>query len=194
MPPIRKPSARLHVRADVPAMTGSPHNKKFGSKSAKKPATHLHAFQNVRVFAAALDADASPLVILFNALLENDLREDNGKIEQLPKDSLVIVQSLLVHGVVRNISTLKVVVEEFAQRLFKVCTSSSVISSWRSLHTMSALRSEDTVGRFRTIVDMKRNHVANNWAKHYVGTALRPQFAFYWTVRVCDRSTRSCDG
>ena len=34
---------------------------------------------------------------------------------------------------------------------------------------MSALRSEDTVGRFRTIVDMKRNHVANNWAKHYVG-------------------------
>ena len=49
--------------------------------------------------------------------MENDLREDNGKIEQLPKHSLVIVQSLLVDGVVRNTSTLKIVFEEFARRL-----------------------------------------------------------------------------
>ena len=74
-------------------------------KFAKKPAIHLHAFQDVRVLAAALNADANPSVILFNALLENDLREDNGKIEQL------------VDGVVRNTSTLKIVVEEFARRL-----------------------------------------------------------------------------
>ena len=33
---------------------------------------------------------------------------------------LVIVQSLLVNGVVRNIATLKVVVEEFAHRLHPV--------------------------------------------------------------------------
>ena len=51
------------------------------------------------------------LSYFFNALLETDLREDNGKIEQLPK------HSLLVDGVVRNTSTLKIVVEEFARRL-----------------------------------------------------------------------------
>ena len=40
-------------------------------KAPKKPAIHLHAFQDVRVFAAALDADADP------SLLENDLPEDS---------------------------------------------------------------------------------------------------------------------
>ena len=39
------------------------------------------------------------------------------KIEQIPMHGLVIVQSLLVNGVVRNISTLKVVDDEFAHRL-----------------------------------------------------------------------------
>ena len=34
---------------------------------------------------------------------------------------------------------------------------------------MSAVRSEDTVERFRTGVGMKRNYVANNWTNHYVG-------------------------
>ena len=34
---------------------------------------------------------------------------------------------------------------------------------------MSAVRSQDTVERFRTSVEMKRNCVANNWTKHYVG-------------------------
>ena len=106
--PIWKPSARLHVRADLPAMTDQSREtkqQKVVKKFAKKPAIHLHAFQDVRVLAAALNADANPSVILFNALLENDLREDNGKIEQL------------VDGVVRNTSTLKIVVEEFARRL-----------------------------------------------------------------------------
>ena len=57
---------------------------------------------------------------------------------------------------------------------------------------MSAVRSEDTVERFRTSVDMKRNHVANNWAKHYlVIDVVRAKFAFYLTLRVCDRSTRT---
>ena len=98
-------------------------------------------------------------------------------------------------GVVRNISTLKVVLEELTTA-FKRCTLSSVTSSRRILHTMSAVRSEDTVERFRTIVDMKRNHVANYRAKHYVGIdAVRAKFAFYLTLRVCGRSTRTvgCD-
>ena len=56
-------------------MTKSPNNKRFG-KNKNAPAIHLHAFQDVRVFAAALDADADPPVILFNARLENDLPED----------------------------------------------------------------------------------------------------------------------
>ena len=43
-------------------------------------------------------------------------KTDEKKNEQLPKHSLAIVQSLLVNGVVRNISTLQVVVEEFAHR------------------------------------------------------------------------------
>ena len=118
--PIWKPSARLHVRADLPAMTDQSQEskqQKVVQQFAKKPAIHLHAFQDVRILAAALNADANPSVILFNALLENDLRKDNGKIEQLPKHSLVIVQGLLVDGVVPNTSTLKIVVEEFARRL-----------------------------------------------------------------------------
>ena len=62
---------------------------------------------------------------------------------------------------------------------------------------MSAVRSEDTVERFRTSVDMKRNHVANNWTKHCVGiVVVRAKFVFYLRLRVCDRSTRTdgCDG
>ena len=118
--PIWKPNARLHVRADLPAMTDQSRvskQQKAVKKIAKNPAIHLHAFQDVRVFAAALNADANPSDILFNALLEKDLRDDNGKIEQLPKHTLNIVHSLLVDGVVRNTSTLKIVVEEVARRL-----------------------------------------------------------------------------
>ena len=62
---------------------------------------------------------------------------------------------------------------------------------------MSAVRSEDTVERFRTSVDMKRNHSANHCAKHYVEIdVVRAKYAFYLTLRVCDRSTRTdgCDG
>ena len=77
---------------------------------------------------------------------------------------LVIVQSLLVNVVVRNIATLKVELKS-SPTAFKRCTLSSVISSWRILHTMSAVRSEDTVERFRTGVGMKRNYVANKWTK-----------------------------
>ena len=120
--PIWKPSVRLHVRAGLPAMTDQSREskqQKVVKNFAKNPGIHLHAFQNVRVFAEALDADANPSVILFNALLEKDLREDSGKIEQLQQHNLVIVQSLLVDGVVRNTSTLKIVVEEFARRLQK---------------------------------------------------------------------------
>ena len=61
MQPIKKPSARLHARADLPAW----------KNILKKTAIHLHAFQDVRVFAATLDADADPPVILFNALLDS---------------------------------------------------------------------------------------------------------------------------
>ena len=89
----------LPVRADLPAMTDQSRESKQ-QKVVKK----IPAFQDVRVFEAALNADANPSVIRFNALLEKDLREDSGKIEQLPKHSLVIVQSLLVNGVVRNTS------------------------------------------------------------------------------------------
>ena len=53
------------------------------------------------------------------------------------------------------------------------------------------MSSEDTVERFRTSVDMKRNHVANNWAKHYVGIIVCAKCAFYLTLRMCDRSTRT---
>ena len=58
-------------------MTENPNNEKFGKKTPKKPAIQLHAFQDVRAFAAALDADADPPVTLFNARLDNDLREDS---------------------------------------------------------------------------------------------------------------------
>ena len=75
---IKQPHTRLHVRADLLAMTESPNNRRFEKKKTpKRPAIHLHAFQDVRVFAAALDADADPPVILFNSRLENDLREDS---------------------------------------------------------------------------------------------------------------------
>ena len=57
-------------------MTESPNNK-HRKKPPQKTATHLHAFQGARVFAAALDADANPPVILSNAVFENDLREDS---------------------------------------------------------------------------------------------------------------------
>ena len=72
--------------------------QKVVKKIAKNPAIHLHAFQDVRVFAAALNADANPSDILFNALLEKDLREDNGKIEQLPKHNLPMVWLNIVHA------------------------------------------------------------------------------------------------
>ena len=75
----------------------------------------------MRVSAAGLDADANPPVIIFNVFLENDLREDSGT-EHLPMHSLVVVQSLLVDGVVRNISVMKVVVEEFAHWLQELHT------------------------------------------------------------------------
>ena len=39
----------------------------------------MHTFQDVRVFATALNADVDPSVILFNVLMENDLREDSCK-------------------------------------------------------------------------------------------------------------------
>ena len=74
--PVKKPSVRLHVRADLPAMAESPRNKKVLENQPKKHAIHLHAFQD-GVFAAALDADPNPPVILFNAPLEKDLREDS---------------------------------------------------------------------------------------------------------------------
>ena len=77
MQQIKKPSTRLHVRADLPAMTESPNNKMFGIKAPKKTCNPSACVQDVRVFAAALDADADPPVILFNASLENDLREDS---------------------------------------------------------------------------------------------------------------------
>ena len=51
--------------------------------------------------------------------------------------------------------------------------------------------------RFRKNVDMKRNHVSNKWATNYVVTdVVRAHFAFYLTLHVCDRSTRTdgCDG
>ena len=191
--PIWKPSARLHVRADLPAMTDQSREfkqQKIVKQIAKNPAIHLHAFQDVRVFAAALNADANPSVILFNALLENDLREDNGKIEQLPKHSLVIVQSLLVDGVVRNTPTLKIVVEEVARRLQAPYPAISDLFLEDSAQ-LSAVRSEDNVERCRTSVDMKRNHIAINWVKHYVWIVVCAKCAFYLTLRVCDRSTRT---
>ena len=64
--PIWKPSARLHVRADLPAMSDQSREskqQKVVKKIAKNSAVHLHAFQDVRVFAAALDADVNPSVI-----------------------------------------------------------------------------------------------------------------------------------
>ena len=105
------PECPTSVRAELAQLKMTDQSReskqqKVVKKIAKNPAIHLHAFQDVRVFAAALNADANPSVILFNALLENDLREDTRKIGQLPKHSLVIVQSLLVDGVVRNTSTL----------------------------------------------------------------------------------------
>ena len=54
-----------------------PKQQKVLEKAPKTLAIHLHAFQDVLVFAAALDADADPPVILFNARVENDLREDS---------------------------------------------------------------------------------------------------------------------
>ena len=156
-------------------------NKRLQEKSAKNPAIHLHAFQDARVFAAALNADANARVILFNDLLENDIREDSGQNEQLSKHSLVIVQSLLVHGVVRNISTLKIVVEEFAHRLQTPYLVISDLFLEDSAHDPS--------------VDMRRNHVPNNWAEHHVGIVVCAKFAIYLTLRVCDTSTRTvCDG
>ena len=57
---------------------------------------------------------------------------------------------------------------------------------------MSAVRSEKTVERFRTSVGIKRNHIANNWAKHNIGIdVVRAKFALQLTLRVCDRSART---
>ena len=120
-------------------MTESPNNKRFEKKTPKKLAIHLHAFQDVRVFAAALDADADPPVILFNARLEKDLREKTvEKNEQLPKHGFVIVQSLLVSGVVCNITTLKVVVEEFAHGLQALHPAISDLFLEDSAHDVSS--------------------------------------------------------
>ena len=159
-------------------------------KFAKNSAIHLHAFQDVRVFAAALDADANPSVILFNALLEKDLREDGGKIEQLPKHSLVIVQSLLVDGVVRNTSTLKIVVEEFARRLQ---TPYPIISDLFLEDSAHAFSSE--IRRHRGAFPNECGHETKSHCKqlgkHYVWIVVCAKCAFYLTLRVCDRSTRT---
>ena len=51
---------------------------------------------------------------------------------------------------------------------------------------MSAVRSEDSVERVRTSVDMKRNYVANNWTKYQVGIdVVRSKFCvLFETARV----------
>ena len=91
-------------------------------------------------------------------------REDSGKIEQLPKHSLVIVQSLLVDGVVRNTSTLKIVVEEFARRLQ---TPYLVISDLFLEDSAHAFSSE--IRRHRGAFPNECGHeTKSHWAKHYV--------------------------
>ena len=164
------------------------------NKIAKNPAIHLHAFQDVRVFAAALNADANPSVILFNALLENDLREDNGKIEQLPKHSLVIVQSLLVDGVVRNTSTLKIVVEEFARRLQ---TPYPVISDLFLEDSAHAFSSE--IRRRRGAFPNECGHETKSHCKQ-LGQTLRVDCCvckmrvLFDTARVRSKYKDGCDG
>ena len=158
---------------------------------AKKPAIHLQVFQDVRILAAALNADANPSVILFNAFLEKDLRKDNGKIEQLPKHSLVIVQGLLVDGVVPNTSTLKIVVEEFARRLQ---TPYPVISDLFLEDSAHAFSSE--LRRHRGAFPNECGHETKSRCKQ-LGQTLRGDYivcakcAFYLTLRMCDRSTRT---
>ena len=77
---------------------------------------------------------------------------------------------------------------------FKRRTQSKVISSWIILRTLSAVRSEDTVERFRTSVDMKRNHIANEWAKHYVCIVVSKMRVLFDTARVRSKYKDGCDG
>ena len=78
------------------------------------------------------------------------------------------MQSLLVNDVVRNISTLKVVVEEFAHRFQALHLVISDLFLEDSAYDVSSEIRRNRE-RFRTSVDTKRNYVANNRTKHYVG-------------------------
>ena len=132
---------------------------------------------------AALSADATPSVILFNALLEKDLREDSGKIEQLPKHSLVIVQSLLVGGVVRHTSTLKIVVEEFARRLQ---TPYPVISD---------LFLEDSAHAFSSEIRRHRGEFPTQMGQTpRVDCCVCKMHILFDTVRVRSKCKDGCDG
>ena len=163
---------------------------KSSGKSTKKHAIHLHAFQD-GVFAAALDADANPPVILFMPLWRTTLEKTVEKSNNFRSTARLSCKTCL-SMVWFATSLLWMLQLKSSPTAFKRCTVSSVISFWRILHTISAVRSEDIVERFRTSVDMKRNRVANNWAKHYVGIdVVRAKLAFYLTVSVCDRSTRT---
>ena len=77
---------------------------------------------------------------------------------------------------------LKIVVEEFARRLQ---TPYPVISDLFLEDSAHAFSSEIRRHRFRTSVDMKRNHIANNWPEHYVWIVVCAKCAFYLTLRVC---------